>query len=164
MPDPTGSRQAEIRTKLADYLYSQTSSFFPDINWLNYNSEHDTSLAPQGSIFIESYDIDREYPGNLDNITKLFRIHIILRLSKSTMAELLTAMDNWADEVTDRVVKNLQKDGFDEFFRGIKFRPTNSVIYEVEKYQTEGGKGVLNFYLLWEDHGFLTSQKFGSFI
>lgn len=163
MPDPSGSLQPLVRTRLAEYLTNETTIFFPDIDWQYYATEHDTTMSPRGAIFIDSLDADREYPGNLDNITKLYKIHVLLRLSKENIPDLLTAMEEWSNYLTDTALKKLQKEGYLDFFKGIHLRPRDSVIMEQSKNQLEGGKGVVHWFLLWDDSGATSSQPWGAF-
>ncbi|ELS01169.1 hypothetical protein Xen7305DRAFT_00008710 [Xenococcus sp. PCC 7305] len=152
MPDPI-TKAPEIRQKLAEYLTQETTQFYPDIDWLYYQIEHDSTMSPRGAIFLDEEISDRNYPMNLATNQTCYKIHIKLTISKDTLLELLDAIDNWAAQIKNETLKKLQCDGYEGLFKGIHLNPQRSIVKEYNKNQDTGGTGCVHFFLLWEDQG-----------
>lgn len=163
MVDPVSS-QSKVRTKLAEYLTLETNQYYADIDWLYYYQEHDSSMSPRGAIFIDKIARPNNYPANLDSSTKNYAIHLRLKISKNTVENLLDSMADWEEELSDRIVKKLQCNGYDGFFQGIHPDPRQPSILEVNKNQDDGGCGNLHLFLLWTDHGSVTGDQIGEFL
>lgn len=158
MPDPV-TRQPLVRNKLAEYLTNETIQFFPDIDWLYYEQEHNSTMSPRGSIFIEQQLADQRYPGNLENLDTMHRIHVVLKISKDSFLDLLDSMDNWAAQLKNETFKQLQTEGYEGLFKGIHLNPQGGVQFRQERNQDDGGTGELHFFLDWEDHGIIAQAR-----
>ena len=158
MPDPQ-TKQSQIRYKLAEYLTQETTQFYSDINWLYYYQEHDSSMPPMGAIFIDRINGDTSYPFNIDNCHTCYKIHLRLKISRDTLLELLDSLDNWSSYLKDRVLKKLQIEGYQDYFKGIHLDPKQEIVIQVDKNQDSGGCGNLHIFLIWDDDGLISTPN-----
>lgn len=157
MPDPI-SNLPQVRKLLIEYLTNETTQFFPDIRWDYYQVEHDATLPPYGAVYLGFINTDSEFPGNV-NVEDLYEIRVILRISKATTEELLDSLYSWADQLKSTTFKKLACDGYQGYFKGIRFRPRNSIVPRELINQDQGGRGVLELYLWWKDESAAASNN-----
>ena len=121
-------------------------------------------MSPRGAFFVDRISRKFQYPLNIDTTEKQYKIHLRLKISRSTLLELLDALDSWEEELNDVVLKKLQCNGFDGYFEGIHPDPDQPSVIEVDKNQDDGGKGNLHIFLLWNYMGSISGAKIGAFL
>ena len=157
MPHPQG-KQSILRQKLVDYLVQECDRFFPNMDWEYYAVDMGETEEPKGAVLIDRIIRDNNYPANVAHVPKTYNVHLSLKLFHEDYKVALDRAADWEEEISDRIIKKLQIEGYEALFKGIFPNPRQPSIIQENKNQDGGGYINLHLFYVWDDDGKIESS------
>lgn len=158
MPHPAANKQPELRNSLVNYLIQESAPFFPNMDWEYYLIDRGYVEEPKGAVYLDRIQRKDNYPANLDHVPKIYRFHLVLKFYDSDYKEGLDIAAAWEEEIGDRMIKKLQIEGYEGFFKGIRLDPKQPSVIQDDKNQDDSGLIMLHMFLIWDDDGIVESS------
>jgi hypothetical protein len=128
--------------KLAEYLELETG-----IDWKYYSDIHNSTMEPKGACLRAKTTpvSDQRY---LDYLQKSYRFKLRLLISDRNSWEVIAALEEWQDKLTDSIMRKLHSLGYEGLFYQIKFVEATNGIREN---QDNGATGSVELLYDWSD-------------